>query len=305
MKRSLALLAMTALLLTGCSSGGDDAATSDGATGEASRSGGSQATPGKGAPGPAARDLAAPGAATGGAAEPLAPGSAGTALGRTTPSTAALIRSGELEVVVRDVAAAADEAARVVAAASGQVEGDDRARDGGPQRAVLRLRVPPSAFDATVARLAGLGEERSRRLGSQDVTEQVVDLDSRLATQRASVARVRALLSKATDLGEVVQVEAELTRRTADLESLEARLAALTAQVDLASISLQLIAQDPTGAVAGGPLGFRDGLREGLDALRAVGRAVGVTAGALLPWSPVLLLAGALLWRMRRRATTA
>ena len=256
----------------------------------------------------------APGLAPGGAPGPAAaPGGGVTGggvtgptstLGRTTPTTAAVVRTGELEVVVEDVARAADEAARVVTAARGQVEGDDRARDGGPQRAVLRLRVPPAAFDATVARLAGLGEERSRRLGSQDVTEQVVDLDSRLATQRASVARVRALLSQATDLGEVVQVEAELTKRTADLESLEARLAALTAQVDLAGITLQLTSQD-SPALAGGALGFGDGLREGLDALRAVGRGVGVTAGALLPWSPVLLVAGALLWRARRRPTAA
>ena len=296
---SLVPLAVVALLLTGCTAGGNEDSTAAPAAGSA----------GELADAPAVAD------ATGGAPQPAtAPGGAVTGgavtgttavRGRTMPATASVIRTGELEVLVADVARAADEAARVVAAAGGQVEGDDRARDSGPGRAVLRLRVPPATFDATVARLAGLGEERGRRLGSQDVTEQVIDLDSRLATQRASVARVRALLSQADDLGEVVQVEAELTKRTADLESLEARLAALTAQVDLAGITLQLTAQDAE-AVAGGPLGFSDGLREGLDALRAVGRGIGVTAGALLPWSPVLLIAGGLLWRARRRpATTA
>ena len=301
MKRSLVPLAVVAVLLTGCTTGSSDTSTAAPASGS---SGELADAPGL-APGGAPEPAAAPGGGVtgsgvtgGGVTGPT------STLGRTAPTTAAVVRTGELEVVVANVARAADEAARVVTAARGQVEGDDRARHGGPQRAVLRLRVPPAAFDATVARLAGLGEERSRRLGSQDVTEQVVDLDSRLATQRASVARVRALLSQATDLGEVVQVEAELTKRTADLESLEARLAALTAQVDLAGITLQLTAKD-SPALAGGALGFGDGLREGLDALRAVGRGVGVTAGALLPWSPVLLVAGALLWRARRRPTAA
>ena len=288
-KRSLAPLALAALLLTGCTGGSSDTAASD----SAGSVGSTADAPTADAP----NSAEAPAPAGGAAPDAAAP------LGRTTAVTTAVIRTGELEVVVGDVAAAADDAARLVAAAGGQVEADDRARDGGPQRAVLRLRVPPAAFDATVTRLAGLGEERARRLGSQDVTEQVVDLDSRLATQRASVARVQALLAAATDLGEVVQIEGELTKRTADLESLQGRLAALTAQVDLASISLRLTAQDSPEAAAGGPLGFGDGLREGLDALRAVGRAVGVTAGALLPWSPVLLLAGALVWRARRRAT--
>ncbi|MBC7374422.1 MAG: DUF4349 domain-containing protein, partial [Frankiales bacterium] len=210
-----------------------------------------------------------------------------------------VIRTGELEVRVDDVDAAAAEVARLVTGARGQVEADDRARDGGPVRAVLRLRVPPSAFDATVSRVAALGKEQSRRLGSEDVTEQVVDLDSRLATQRASVERVRALLAEANTLGEVVQVEGELTRRTADLESLQARRTALRAQVDLASLTLRLTGTDAPTAAAGGPLGFGDGLGAGWDALRAVARALGVTAGALLPFSPVLLVTGALLWRRR------
>lgn len=273
---------LAALLLTGCTSGGDDASS----------------------------DTAAPASAVGGTADEAvgAPGAGAdrpadttVALGRVAAATAAVVRTGAMEVVVDDVAAAADEAARLVRGAQGEVEGDERARDGGPERAVLRLRVPPAAFDATVGRLAALGEERSRRLGSEDVIEQVVDLQSRLATQRASVERVRALLAEADTLGEVVTVEAELTRRTADLESLQARSSALAARVDLGTLELRLTAADDAPAAAGGPLGFRDGLREGWDALRAVGRAVGVTAGALLPWSPVLLVAGALVWRSRRR----
>lgn len=299
MKRSLATLCTSLVLLTGpvllagCSGG--DAGTSS--------------TDDTSAAGPVAGAVGAPEGVAGGApATGPGAGKAGSAgavpLGRVTPATGSVVRTGELEVVVADVAAAADETARLVRTAGGQVEADDRARDGGPQRAVLRLRVPPAAFDTTVDRLGALGQERSRRLGSEDVTEQVVDLDSRLATQRAGVARVRALLDRAKDLGEVVQVEAELTRRTADLESLEARLAALTAQVDLATLSVRLTGREAM-AGGGGPLGFGDGLRGGWDALRRVGRGAGVAAGALLPWSPLLLVAGALAWRSRRRSRPA
>ncbi len=291
MKRSLVTITVIGLLLTGCSASVED-------------SGSGLAEP---ASGSADRAVGAPEVAPdtqGGTGLSPAGEKASVPLGRVAP-TGAVIRTGELEVVVPDVGKAADEAAALVRAARGQLEADDRARDQGPQRAVLRLRVPPASFDAVVRDLAALGEERSRRLGSEDVTEQVVDLDSRLATQRASVDRVRALLAQAKTLGEVVQVEAELTRRTADLESLQARLTALSAQVDLATINLRLTAQDAPGAAAGGPLGFGDGLGAGLDALRAVGRAAGVTAGALLPWSPLLLGLGLLAWRARRRPREA
>ena len=48
--------------------------------------------------------------------------------------------------------------------------------------------------------------------------------DARVASQRASVDRVRALLSEARSIGDVVAIESELTRREADLDSLTGRL---------------------------------------------------------------------------------
>ena len=234
-----------------------------------------------------------------------APGPGTLVAGRVGAAAAAVVRTGSLEVVVDDVAAAAEAASRLVRDGGGQVESDERSRAGGSEQAVLRLRVVPAEFDATVAGLADLGEELARGLSSTDVTEQVVDLDSRLATQRASVERVRALLGEADTLGEVVQVEGELTRRTAELESLQARRAALGEQVALGSVELRLTASDDAPAAAGGALGFGDGLREGWDAMRAVGRAAGVALGAVLPFSPLLLLVGAFAWRARRRTTAS
>lgn len=165
----------------------------------------------------------------------------------------------------------------------------------------MQLRVPPTAFDATVADLVGLGEERHRRLSTEDVGEQIVDIEARLATQRASVERVRALLAEADALGEVVTIESELTKRTADLESLEARLGALEARVELSTISVTF---DSSGKpVIGDALGFGDGLAAGWSALTTAGRALAVTTGAVLPFLPLVLLAAWLGPRARSRRT--
>ena len=287
------------LLLTGCTSGSDsESAAPEGASaadGGGSDGGGSSSRG-------AAPGGSGGGESDGGGAAPAAPEVPEQVVsGRVVAPGAALVRTAELTVRVDDVRAAADRAAQVAAAAAGSVASEERSGTGEDASAVVRLRVPPEQFDGTVAQLADLGDELDRRVGTTDVTDQVVDLESRLATQRASVARVRALLDEAEELADVVQIEGELTRRTADLESLQARLAAVRGQVEQSTITLSLVGDGAAGAAATGPRGFSDGLAAGWDTLVAVTRAVGVTAGALLPFSPVLLVAAALLWRSRRR----
>ena len=282
MRTVLPVLLLATTLVTGCSSAGSH---------DTSGSGGGEAAA------PVSADGSAGGSAGGGAGG----GPAEQLLDLRGVPGLAVIRTAELEVRVDDVRKAADEAARRVRAAGGAVAAEERSGSAAGGSATLTLRVPPRAFDRTVGELAALGDERGRRLGSEDVTDQVVDLEARLATQRASVDRVRALLAEADALGEVVQIEAELTKRTADLEALEARLEGLNGRIDLSTITLRL---DSEGGpvVAGGPLGFGDGLRAGWAALTGTARVLAVTAGAVLPFLPVLL-AGAFffVWRARTR----
>ena len=272
----LALL-LTGVVLVGCSAGGSDddstAASAAGAEEAAQDAGGADSDGGT-----TATDFR------------IAPGDA-------------VIRTADLSVRVDDVAKAADEAARLVRGAGGRVESEDRSGDGSGGSATVQLRVPPAEFDDTVAALVALGDERSRQLGSEDVGEQVADLDARLTTQRASVARVQALLAEANALGEVVQIEAELTKRTADLEALTARLAALEARVDLSTIVVRFDSEG--GPVVGDALGFGDGLEAGWSALSTTGRVLAVTAGALLPFLPLLAVAAWFALRARSRRAAA
>jgi hypothetical protein len=175
---------------------------------------------------------------------------------------------------------------------------------------VLVLRVPTDALDRALSLITGsggVGRELSRSATSEDVTGDLADLQSRVATQRASVTRVRALLAQATSLQQVVTIESEVTKREAELEAAEARQAALSYRADFATLTVDL----RTPAVVpppppGQPNAFLDGLSSGWHAVTASTAVVLTVLGALLPVAVVLaILGGPVLWWLRRRRTAA
>jgi len=74
----------------------------------------------------------------------------------------------------------------------------------------------------------------------QDVTNDYVDTQSRLANLRSEQQRLQALMGKASSLADVLTIEQRLTDVEGQIESIEAHLNALTGQVTFYSITLNL-----------------------------------------------------------------
>lgn len=222
-----------------------------------------------------------------------------------------IIRTAELQVRVKDSTKALAAARRAAERAGGHVAEESTERVGERQLdSHVVLRVPQEKYDEVLATLAGSGELLSRTSNATDVTDQVVDVESRIATQRASVTRVRALMDKADELADVVTLEGQLSTRQAELESLLARQASLKDRTTLATIELSLSETAVAKDHDDGDPGFLDALEGGWDALVTSLRWTVVVLGAVAPF---LGLLGALyaLWRWavrprlrRQRATT-
>lgn len=214
-----------------------------------------------------------------------------------------LVRTATIELVAGDVGEAVDHA-RDIAATEGGYAGREEVRE---EAATLTLHIPSDRFDQALDALSELGEVTSRDQSADDVTEQVVDLDSRIATQRASVDRIRTLLAKANTVDEIVRIESELTTREADLESLEQRRQALGGQVALSTVTLRVSKgaaaprQEPEEEAGG----FVGGLSDGWGAFLDAGTVTLQVLGAVLPFLIVLAVPAGLVlrWRQRRRRT--
>ncbi|MFH8344065.1 DUF4349 domain-containing protein [Streptomyces sp. NPDC018045] len=225
---------------------------------------------------------------------------AGSGTGKPAPvPTAQIIRTATLTVETADVPGALAKARTAATGAGGYVGEESTDRDGADrERSRVVLRVPPDAYDGLLDRLSRLGTLKERQVSAKDVTDEVVDTGSRVKSQQASVARVRALMDRATSIGDIVTLESELSRRQSELESLQARLKSLREQTGMATVTLVLREPDAAAEDAAGT-SFGDALGGGWDAFTAGVRWLLVAVGAALPF----LAAGALvyaLWRVLR-----
>jgi hypothetical protein len=150
-----------------------------------------------------------------------------------------VIRTANLLVEVDDVSDATDEAVQINADAGGMLFTRDSDLEG-EQQSDLTLKTPPDQLDAVLDDLADLGDPLEREESAQDVTDQVVDLEGRLASAQTSAERLRGLLSEAANTTDLVTIEAELAKRESEIESMEGQLRVLNSQVELATINLTL-----------------------------------------------------------------
>ncbi|OKI39084.1 hypothetical protein A6A25_02565 [Saccharothrix sp. CB00851] len=174
-----------------------------------------------------------------------------------------------------------------------------------PNRASVTLMVPGDRLDRvmdSVSKLEGV-EVGKRELQTEDVTEQIVDVEVRLANQRASVERVRGLLDRATTTAEITDIEAELTRRQSELESLQRRYETLKGQVALSTLTVVITATGEP-VVVPEENEFLEAFAGGWNALLKAFGWLLVVLGGVLPFAVVLGLPtfGYLWWRRRRKA---
>jgi hypothetical protein len=227
-----------------------------------------------------------------------------------------IIAKGNVSVEADDVAGAVVDVQEIADHFFGEITERETSTndDGDVSTARLLLRIPVADFDAAFTQLQKVGELQSSNTGKEDVTTKVIDTQVRIRAQRRSLARVEALFDRAQSISDIIRIESQVSRRQADLESLERRLSYLNDQTSMSTISVNTSLppkekkeekkkDEPEEA------GFFAGLEDGWNALKDFGTATATVTGKLLPFGVVLLIIGGpillLVRRLRRRDADA
>jgi hypothetical protein len=213
-----------------------------------------------------------------------------------------IVYTGSITIRVSgSVDEAAAKATAIATGAGGFVGADKRSSDGDNSQATLQLRVPAAKFTIALNDLSRLGKQESRDVSTDDVTEEVVDLDAKIATQQASVTRTRALFGQATTISEIVSVEAELAKRESELASLQARKRKLDDLTTLSTITVVLLGPQAAATKRDDKSGLLAGLSTGWHGFLGALRVLLTVLGFVLPFAAILgVPAGAGWWTLRR-----
>ncbi len=226
--------------------------------------------------------------------------------GAAAPPELLIIRTGQLEIEVADLAAAVATARTRVLAVGGYISASDETAADEQASASAVYRIPADRWDEALEGIRGLASEvRGQQVETEAVTAQVVDLGARITNLRASEAALQGIMSKATKIADVLAVQTELTTVRGEIERLVAEKALLEERAAYGTLTVvfSLPLTPATEEV-------RRGWDPATDADRATGTLIGFgqTAVSLAIWLGIvglpLLIAGlvvaAIAWRIGR-----
>ncbi len=182
---------------------------------------GTTPTPAPRAPRPAPTPM--PAAAGGYVSAPEAP-AATDVLAQALVADRMVIRNGTLSLVVQETARAIDQASQLTDDMGGYVVSSRTWQEGKKVAGTIAIRVPAESFSAAMAALKAMAAEVvTEEVSGKDVTEEFVDLSSRLQNLQATEEQLLKVMQKATQVNDVLSVQRELTRVQGEIEQIQGR----------------------------------------------------------------------------------
>ena len=218
-----------------------------------------------------------------------------------------IIYTAQLTVRAGNVGSAAAQAAEIAEGVGGYVSNEtakvnpDRPSEG---TASVQLKIPVASYPATLGQLSHrLGTQLALQQQAQDVTQQVADVNSQVASASAAISQLRALLSHAGSVGDLLSVQNQINQEESSLESLQAQQRALSHETSYATVTLTILGPKarPVPRHQKAPPTLAGGLGAGWRALRITVSWTLAFLGAIAPFAIVVAAGGYVVYRGRRR----
>ncbi len=281
------------ILLAGCS--GTSASSVAGSAGGPARS--------------ASGSVAMPAPLNSAAGRAAATGQAGPGTTARLAPASDIIYTAQLTIRAQSVSSAAAKAAQLAEGVGGYVSNETTSANPdhpSESTASVQLKIPVTSYLVTLGQLSSsLGTQLSLQQQAQDVTQQVADVNSQVTSDEAAIAQLRALLSHAGSVGDLLSVQNQINDEESSLEAMQAQQRALSHETTYATVTLTILGPQAKTLVhhPKAPPSLAGGLGAGWRALRITVSWTLAFLGAVAPFAAVAALAVFVIFRGRRWMT--
>ena len=147
----------------------------------------------------------------------------------------------------------------------------------------LVVRVPSTRFGVTFDEIKKLASNMPQEnVSGQDVTEEFIDLEARIKTQKALELQFLEIMRQANKVADALEVQRQIADVRTDIEKLEGRKRFLENRASLSTITVNI--QTPKPAIAVTVPGFGQNLRD------AISDSVGIASELVLFFTRFVIL---------------
>jgi hypothetical protein len=151
-----------------------------------------------------------------------------------------IIKQASLRFETNDLDDTFAQIQKAVTANKGTIQNDAEGKDYNNIYRNLTVRIPSQNFDAFIKSISeGVSYFERKEISAEDVTEQYIDLDSRLKTKRKLENRYLEILQKATKISEILEIEKQISIIREEIEAKEGQLKYLESRVSESTINIE------------------------------------------------------------------
>jgi hypothetical protein len=169
----------------------------------------------------------------------------------------------------------------------------------------ISIRIPHDNYNSAIDKIKSMGTVKSISISGQDVTQEYVDLESRLRNQQAQEEVLLDLMAQSGKVSDSLEVQRELSYVQEQIEMIKGRMNYLDNMVSYSTIDVYLFEPEPITTTTG--WGFLEALKRGLRGAVTVFNGIVMFVVAVSPILVVLAIIGVIIWlivraKRRRRA---
>ncbi|WP_246629174.1 DUF4349 domain-containing protein [Mesobacillus maritimus] len=158
------------------------------------------------------------------------------------PSERMVIYNADIQLTVKNYEKARTELERKAAEIGGYLVEDTTNRYGEEQLSgMMVFRIPQQHFSSFLQSAEeAAAEVTNRHVSGQDVTEEFVDLESRLRSKKAVEARLQSFLEEAEKTEDLLKISSDLSKVQEEIEQLTGRMNYLQNQTAYSTVTITL-----------------------------------------------------------------